>query len=75
MVQVRSVPMPLGLRNFKLTADLAAEEVVDLAMPGHRARLASGSIDVHRMARAFAQELTAVVFEVVKKVPTLESRP
>jgi hypothetical protein len=47
-------------RDVEILADLRGKEVIDRAMPGDRARLASATIDVDGVVGAFAQELAAV---------------
>ena len=49
--------------DFKIAADFASEEVVDLAMPRHRRRLTSSAIYENRVAATFAQKHTTVPFE------------
>ena len=50
--------------HFKISADLASEKVVDLAMPRHRGRLTSSAIYENRVTAAFAQEHTTIPFEM-----------
>ena len=59
--------------DFKISANFASEEVVDLAMPRHRGRLTSSAIYENRVATTFAQKHTTISFEMTNQVKALHS--
>ena len=61
----------LRLRDVEVAADLPREEVVDLAVPWHRGRLAGHRIDVDGMAAALAQEATAMRLQMPDQLDAL----
>ena len=64
-----------GLRggDIEIAADLAGQELVDLAMSGHRRRLTGGPVHVDGVASPFAQQRAAVGFEMAKEVKPLQA--
>jgi hypothetical protein len=54
----------LGFNNFEIPADLSGKELVNLAMPRNRRRLALHSININRVLRALSMKRAAVLLEV-----------
>jgi hypothetical protein len=59
------VPSPYGklaagIRDLKVTTDLASEELVDLSMAGNGGTLPGGRIDVDRVIRALAKQAASL---------------
>ena len=53
------------IRDIQITADLSGEEVIKLSMAGNRSILASFAVGVDAVARALAEKLAALRFEML----------
>ena len=54
------------LRNVQVFADLAREEIDDLAMPRNCLRFLCATVDVNRVIAAFAEKFAALFLEMAQ---------
>jgi hypothetical protein len=63
----------LRFRHFQVSADLASQQLVQLAMPRYRRDLSRFAVDVNRVGAALAEELTPVRLEMPYEVAPLHA--